>query len=399
VAVAITNIQGPVTNKSLGLPSAADQQASYQAVINAQNAAGGVACRKLVPDYIQINPADPSDLQSKCLQVEQAGVFALLDGGGAGGAAGSGTLCYTRAHIPFFGGLNLATASQVNSSKPYLFGISATYDAMDHTAIFALRDRGFYNASNGFKKLGVMEAGCDAALPGEVSSWLNQVGVPSSQVVSFNFGCPNGGIYPPSSYQQAELKFQQNGVTNVTSAGMAGWPYLFTKVAQQQGYHPKYGWPDENMETILQPGNVADAPDYANIADAVLVTTGAFGEEHTSGMTPTATTAKCNTIMQSAGLPSVYQRAQDGQTCDEVWMFAAAASHAPTLSRDALAAGLQAAKSVDFSFPMGPNDFSGHNVTMGGQYWRILQFTPSCNCWRVVDPTYHPPFPSSTNLS
>ena len=62
----------------------------------------------------------------------------------------------------------------------------------------------------------------------------------------------------------------------------------------------------------------------------------------------------------------------------------AALSRAPQLSATALTAGLQAAKSIDFSFPQGPNDFSGNRVTTGGQFWRVAQFMTSCKCWRVV---------------
>jgi hypothetical protein len=101
VAVAITNIQGPVTNKALGLPSPEQQQAGYQAVIASLNAGGGLGCHQLAAKYFDVNPADPSDLQSKCLDITQANVFALLDAGGAGGSGGQGALCYARAHVPF----------------------------------------------------------------------------------------------------------------------------------------------------------------------------------------------------------------------------------------------------------------------------------------------------------
>ena len=65
-------------------------------------------------------------------------------------------------------------------------------------------------------------------------------------------------------------------------------------------------------------------------------------------------------------------------------MLQAALNHAPELSPLALPAGLQAAKAIDFSYPQGPNDFTGRGVTTGGQFWRVAQFMPDCDCWRVV---------------
>ena len=55
-----------------------------------------------------------------------------------------------------------------------------------------------------------------------------------------------------------------------------------------------------------------------------------------------------------------------------------------TRSFGGLQAGLQRTKSIDFSYPQGANDFTGNRVTTGGQFWRVVQFMPSCKCWQVV---------------
>ena len=69
-------------------------------------------------------------------------------------------------------------------------------------------------------------------------------------------------------------------------------------------------------------------------------------------------------------------------------MLVAALDHAPSLSRTSLAAGLKAAVSINSAYPEGPNDYAvGTDVTYGGQYYRTVQFLPSCTCWRVIDPT------------
>ena len=74
-------------------------------------------------------------------------------------------------------------------------------------------------------------------------------------------------------------------------------------------------------------------------------------------------------------------------------MFRAAVDNAPALNGGALAAGLQRAKSVEASYPAGPNDFTGTRATTGGQFWRVAQFKAACKCWQVIDPNFHPSYP------
>src|SRR5947209_274981 len=81
VAVALINIVGPAANSLFGIPPPAQQRADYDAAIAAANAEGGVACRELVPQYFEINAADSSDRQQKCLDIAAAGAYAMIDGG------------------------------------------------------------------------------------------------------------------------------------------------------------------------------------------------------------------------------------------------------------------------------------------------------------------------------
>ena len=71
-------------------------------------------------------------------------------------------------------------------------------------------------------------------------------------------------------------------------------------------------------------------------------------------------------------------------------MLKASIENAPALRADALAAGLQKAHAIDFSYPEGPTDFSAPRTTTGGQFWRVAQFQPACKCWQVTDRTFHP---------
>jgi hypothetical protein len=383
IAVTLTNILGPATNSLFGIAPPSQQRAWYDAVIADINAAGGVACRKLVAQYYMANPADQSDLQQKCLDIVQAGMFAEIDNGSY--AVYPQKECFAQHRIPYFGAYFLSK-SNIDAFYPYLFNL-VQFDALERNTILGLKQRGFFDPANGFKKLGFIYQDCDAGLVNSATTAIQQAGVPSSQVVGFDVGCP-ATFSSPGTLLQVILKFRQSGVTHVTFTHFVGDFANFTNLADQQGFRPKYGLPDEDLIDISY-GSMR--PKASNIVGAVVITSGRSGEERTPGSTPSAATARCDAAYHAHGLPPTYQQpAGAGYTCDQLWMFKAAVENAPALQTSQLAAGLQKAKSVDFSYPAGPNDFSGAHTTTGGQFWRAAQFMPGCNCWQIVDPTFHP---------
>ena len=388
VAATVINIVGPAANSTFGVPTPAQQQADFQAVINSINASGGVACRKIVPTYYQVDPADQSGLEQSCLQIVQSDPFAEIDAGGYSPYPSLAD-CFMENGDPYFSTLDLSD-QQRDQFYPYAFGTDATFELLYHNAVYGFQSLGVFNPSNGFKKLGFVYRTCVPNVVSEFSSWLSQVGVTSSQIVSYNFGCPSA-YASPSDVEQAVLDFKQAGVTNVTEVGDGPDFPEFTSIAQGQGFDPKYDLPDDGIVATSE-GSPSD--NYSNINGAIAVTDLGYGEPNTPGVTPLPGTAKCNAIYQAAGIAPVYQQPVGfgGAICNEMWMFAAAVDHAPALKRDALAAGLEAAGSVAFSYPGGPNSFAGPDDTTGGQYWRPIQFSSSCTCWTVLNPTWQPSF-------
>jgi hypothetical protein len=80
-----------------------------------------------------------------------------------------------------------------------------------------------------------------------------------------------------------------------------------------------------------------------------------------------------------------------GNACNQLWMLKASMDNAAALRPDALAAGLQKARSIDFSYPQGPNAFTAvPRTTTGGQFYRTVQFFPDCRCWRLVERDFKP---------
>jgi hypothetical protein len=389
IAVTLTNIVGSTTNSAFGIPSAEEQQSFFQAVIDNANAAGGAACRKIVPDYITINPADPSGQHAGCLEIEAAKAFAVLDVG-AFFQPPDAKDCVAQLHVP----LVLAgflTQRESDAYYPYLLSSRGMYDVEYRNTVFALKSLGFFDGGSGFKKLGILRRDCAPEVFTKFVGWLHQAGLTDGQIDSYNVGCPNP-FASPADIQQAILQFQRNGVTHVTYL-MANLDFAnFTKISQQQGFHPKYGLADDGTMTVE---NASGSPDSANTDGAIGITPMRVAEQN-SGVPPSAGTARCNAIQVAAGKPPVYQQSKldfwGGFSCNLVWMLVAGASKAPQLTRAALADGLHAAKSVDFSFPDGPNDFGAPRTIAGGQFWRPARFAASCGCWKLLDANFHPSF-------
>lgn len=388
VAIVVIQVVGPAGNSVANLPPPSQQQQDFQEVADNINASGGAACRKLVPVFYTANPVDQSNLHQTCLDIVQAAPFAVLDVGAY--ALNSATAdCYPQNGIPYFGN-PLPPASQVSGDYPYFFSPRPTMEVLYRNTVFALDQRGFFKPATGFRKIGIIYRDCVPAVVGETEGWLHQIGLSSAQIVAYDMGCSSAIYAPPTDVEAAVLKFEQAGVTNVTEINDFSDLDNFTDVSQQQNFHPRYGIPNDNSITGTTSSPHAD---YNNLANAVAVTALREGEETTPGYVPSAGTARCNAIYKSHAQPTVYQQANvSGDACSLLWMLTAAIDHAPSLQRAALAAGLQAAKAVDLSYPEGPNNFTGYHVTTGGEDWRIDQFFTRCDCWQVVDDTFHPSF-------
>ncbi len=385
VAVAVTNIVGPAGNSTFGIPSADEQRAAYAAVIDDVNKHGGVACRQLAPTYYTVNPADQPGEQQLCLTIAQAGAFAVFDTGSF--SVGPGIpACFAQHKVAFFSAIALEEGT-IKQFFPYLFAMGS-YQELYHSAAFGLKARGAFDPASGFKKLGYIYHDCFKEAVDAYRGWLRDAGVPDAQVVTYNVGCASG-FASPSDIQQAVLKFQREGVTHLTEAQFTGDFAVFTNVAQGQGFHPKYVIPDD---AIMATSYGSQRPNADNVDGAIAITITAGGEEHTPGIAPSPGTVRCDAIMKPLGRQTVRQVGVDalGDACDLIWMFQAALDHAPSLLPAALPAGLQRAKSVEFSYPQGPNDFGGGPyVTYAGQFWRPAQFSKGCACWRLLDPAFH----------
>lgn len=348
------------------------------------NKAGGIACHPVQGDFQTYNELDSTTAQSACLTFVQNHDFAVLNGFLPQGS----DVCPLQSHLPVFEEV-IIPGTTVQQYYPYYFSIAGNMEVVFQNAAQALGHMGYFGPAKGFKKLGVFYRDCVA---GEYQSWVADVeaaGVPASAISGFDVGCPSA-IAAPSTDEQAVLQFEQAGVTTVSPID---GPDLqeFTKEAQAQGFHPQYVLPDDG--TVATSGSPTFEPDPNNFNGAIAITPSQYGAI-VSNLPETAATKACDEIMTSHGLPAVYKSGDQyaGAVCNQLWAFQAAVSHAPSLSQNELAAGLQRAGSVAMSFPDGPNNFSAAGTTTGGEYWRPVSFHSSCGCWMVNSATFQPSY-------
>lgn len=389
VADILLNLAGAIGNSAVAQPSPQVQQQMAQAVIDEINAHGGVACRKLVANFYPANPIDPNSTQNVCLQIQQAGVFAVI--GGFAFPQGAND-CLAQHKIPVVG--NIApTPGEMKQYYPYLMSISPDPVRDYRNAILGMRDRGFFTAGQGFKKVAILEDDCSTEIDQAVYADILQAGVPSSQIVKNEFSCPSGGFASPSDMGNFATQDNLSHVSNVVVVTGGGSFKEYSNAAKGQGYKPKYLV--ANYQGFLVTATGGTGPDPANFDGTIVTTDTRFGENNTPGLTDPATQA-CVALFARHGLPASYITGTylGGDNCNLFELFAAAAAHDPGLTRAGLATGLGQVGRFNEAFPNADSIYRAPDVLApvkmtGGDFWWTIQFSASCTCWKVIDPTVH----------
>ena len=378
-------------NGFLGVPSVQQEQAFYNAVIGTINAAGGVQCHALVGEFQAFNELDSSNAQTICLKFAQDKVFAVL----GGFEPGAPDTCLLQNNLPTFEQIMISTADAAKY-YPYYFSTNGAFEVILKNFVNAVARLGYFGPGKNFKKFGVLLRNCIPSEQPALMAALAANGVSSAQVDTYDFGCRSSLLADPANeISQAEFQFWKDGVTAVTAIDGATDLQGFTNDANQQQrvqhWKPYYLVPDDGgFATLSATQNV---PNGAQFDGAIGITGLQYGGIE-AGLPESAATVKCDAIMTSHGLPTVYKSGDQfaGSPCDLLWMLTDAMNQDPGLSPTGLAAGLGKVASVDMAYPDGPNSFRGSDVTWGGEYWRQDVFFASCRCFRAVDANFNPSF-------
>ena len=82
VAASIINITGgSLSNSTVGVPSAQEQEADWNLVAASINSSGGAGCRKIVMKFYDVNPVDAAAAQQACLNIAADHPYIVLDSG------------------------------------------------------------------------------------------------------------------------------------------------------------------------------------------------------------------------------------------------------------------------------------------------------------------------------
>lgn len=377
---------GGTINSVIGNPPTSQEEADYAAVIDSVNKSGGVDCYQLAGDYVTADLTNPSGAQAGCLQFAQDKVFAVL----GGFLPTFSDDCLLQRHIPTFDELAVP-AGEVQRYFPYYLSTYPTTERLYKNFVGATNQMGYFTAGKHFAKLGIFYRDCQPEVNQALLSYLAAVGVAGGKVDRYDLGCPSS-FASPAAIQQGVLQFKTDGVTTVTVDNDLPDIQNISKISSAENFRPPGGWvfPDDGVAAITASANFH--PDPSEFNGAVTITSGQYGGID-SHLPETTGTQACDKIMTSHGLPTVYQSGDQfaGSTCSLVWMLVAAMQHGG-VNQTALVAGLQAAKSVQMSFPNGPNDFSAPGTTTGGEFWRPITYHGSCQCWTVINPAWSPSF-------
>jgi hypothetical protein len=384
IGVALPEAAGGTLNSIVRAPPVADEEADYSAVFDSVNKAGGVACYDLSPDYFQADETNPSSVQSGCLKFVQDKVFAVL----GGFEPASPDTCLLQNHLATIEQLSIP-AGDAHQYYPYYLAADATYETLYKNFVDASNQLGYFGTAKHFKKLGIFYRDCSAEVNRALLADLAAVGISGSKVDTVDLGCP-AEFASTTTIESGILRFKNDGVTTVTFDNDIIDIQNISNQAASANFYPFWDFPDDGAIAITASANFH--PNSSEFNNAVSISDLAYGAID-SHLPLTPGTVACNKIMSSHGLVSVYQSPDNfaGSTCSLIWLLVAGIQHGGA-NPASLAAGLQAAKSVQISYPNGPNDFSAPGTTTGGEYWRPVTYHSSCQCWTVIKPDFSPSF-------
>jgi ABC-type branched-subunit amino acid transport system substrate-binding protein len=371
VAVSEINLAGQLGNSLFGLRGNLDEVVN--AAVAAVNAEGGVACRKLRVKIYKTNPIDPNEQRSTCLQIAGDKPFAVIDVFGFANPASRG--CLIDSKIPFQGSSTLSE-DEAQKNYPYLFSTRVSNTRAAKTWVAENVALGSFDASNGFKKLGVAVDECDPQANGELLAALDRAGVHSDRRAVFTLrGC---GVSSPADISQAMVQHRNAGATHVFLGGQPTDMQNYVRQADGVGWKPTYMLSDY--------GSLSSIYDWSAGFDGTRAITSLRSGEIASGI-PNPNLDRCNEWMKKSGVAPQTSETDVGPgfMCDQFRLFVAAANAAGNaLTRNQLVPSLTKIG----RFPgttVSDGLFDRPRKLFGGDFVRRTEWQAGCKCWKALD--------------
>lgn len=382
---------GVITLNVAGLQNAkgldnGDNRAQAQAVVDAVNASGGIAGRRIVPVFAQFDASSTNwetDYQAICTTLtEDEKVFAVVNATVAYGR----TLvpCLAQHGVPLISsGGGRADDRQMKEFAPFLFHPgSADLTRAARIYVDSLAGRGFFGPGAKVGLVRVDDAPFERVTNAVIKPRLAAAG--SALAVDAPVAAQTSLGHSASQMPAIALRMQREGVNRVLFLDNATLGPLFTIQAASQGYRPRYGFTTLSNPVLIQQNVPAEALDGA-VGVGWQPTQDVLEKDDPD---PPAAATRCNDLMAKAGQGGVSRTGQWAQRmyCDELLFLQSALDGAADLSPAVLAArvaalGTRHQSPMTFAtrFALGRPD--GAAAARGTVYDR------SCSCFRYTGPT------------
>jgi hypothetical protein len=365
-------LAGGSTNTALtaaGASEAAvgDGQAAANAVITYLNAHGGIAHRRILPVYRQWDTTKDwqPEYQHDCSTfTEDNKVFAVVSQVDQPGWNILAT-CLAKRRTPFLHNSRLLVEnSTLKQWAPYIYETSSLGADRWGALVDAWVAGGFFDKG---AKIGVVlwdDGVAPRVLTQTVEPRLAKYGLRVDASAAVPPYYSSSTIGPTASeYQNAVLKFSQQGITHVLFLGTwSTGPFFFLKAAENQRYRPRYGLNSTELPNfIVQSDPAAQLHRAVDVGFWPSTDVPASRDPHDN-----APQALCLKIIKDAGIssPSRFAAMEYLRTCDGLFFLRAALASTSNIT----AAGLRTAADklgrtyqspLTFSTRFGPQRYDG----------------------------------------
>jgi hypothetical protein len=323
------------------------------------------------------SPQDPQEQQACATWTEDHKVFAAVSP--VNPTIGVLATCLAKRGVPLVGGgLQTYDKQAFDDFADYLYTPdTANFSSFVPAWIDRLAAQGFLSGS---PKIGVMRYDtpiyariADRALKPALARYGQKV------AVEFN-AADEGGTTLANNAQAAALRFRAEGVTHVLFLeGGGGMPQFFLTFAEQQGYHPRYGFHTLDTPSVLQ-GSVPPA----QLRGALGSGWSTFDVDAAHAPPPNQTRALCRKLMTDAhqDIANPVAAALADSYCDLLLFMKAALDRGGQASVPALRTGADRLNDAFLSGLDHQTRFgAGHHDGPG--LARDFSFDEMCTCFQL----------------
>jgi hypothetical protein len=363
----------------------ADNRGAYEALIRYINTHGGVAGRQLRPTYYTYDPTSGTGDQigqAACAHfTEDADVFAALDP--LSGSRAFDSCMQRRGRVMVEYGLYFGSRPRWETYPNQVAADGLPFDDGGRILAESLASTGFLTSTTPLGAVVRSSADLTYAYKNGFVPALAKRGLRVSQTQYIRDAQSSSDISGyTADISSAVLKFRSSGINRVVFFDTGSYAALvFSQNAEQQSYHPRYGFSSLNSIVALQ-GSGSAAPKQQMVGAQ-----GVSWETHADGLSKARTRSaqQCIDILKAAGViaSDAGTEASYLKTCQTFFLFKAAADSAGRdLNRDTFVAAVErlgssfvATNSWNGATRFGARDHSGVSV------FRPFAYREACSCF------------------